>query len=336
MLINKTLFVVGAGASKELGFPLGSELLEELKSITRLKSDQTGGFGIATDFRGVVNEAAAKNWFTLEVANQKVAHLNTKLRGPVKSIDNLVNNYREDTELAKVAKLAIAYSISNCEASSQLKITDGKPLCMCDWPNNNWLFEFATHYFADFNANKLDDLFGDVAFTSFNYDRCVEYGLMRLAAFHFHLDDSRAFSLLDQIKIIHPYGSLGELPRSRPALNEIFGSSELQSPTVSMAQTIRTFSEGVEQDEVQNKIRDAIHFASTIVFLGFGFNPMNVDLLVNTSGFNKKVLGTAKGMSVQNTKASEEAVASRLKFASSFVDMSATEFIDRHAMVLFK
>jgi hypothetical protein len=100
---------------------------------------------------------------------------------------------------------------------------------------------------------------------------------------------------MGELPILHVYGSLGTLESGfqhcpyAPDLNQIIGSTE----------RILTFSETVEEN-VRENIKEYFSWAQRIVFLGFSYANVNMDLFPRIKDGSKEVFGTCKDMSSPN------------------------------------
>jgi hypothetical protein len=112
-----------------------------------------------------------------------------------------------------------------------------------------------------------------LTFVVFNYDRVLEQYLFHAIQNYFHLDKHEAATLVNAIEIANP------------------GKARL-----SLAREIRTFNEGTDPASSDiNAIRSSIGCASRLVFLGFAFHRMNMELLrSDTDGATQvRCFGTA-------------------------------------------
>lgn len=61
-------------------------------------------------------------------------------------------------------------------------------------------------------AIELEDIFRNISFIFFNYDRCIEFYLWIALQDYFNITSQEAAKLVQtKLKIIHPYGSLGPI-----------------------------------------------------------------------------------------------------------------------------
>jgi len=207
-----TLFVLGAGASAEVGFPVGSELSSWIsENLDYSESDATGRFGGGNEeiHRALNLKSAEENYSGKYIdAARRIA------RGLVysKSIDEFVNKHLDDPDLQFCAKVAISYRIFLAERKS----------CVFIDPSNNyngfrspkaisesWYLEFAQILFDGLAKTNVGEVFKSVSIVNFNYDRSLEHFIHRSLRDSYGLSDQAATEALIEIPIVRPYGSLG-------------------------------------------------------------------------------------------------------------------------------
>jgi hypothetical protein len=102
-------------------------------------------------------------------------------------------------------------------------------------------------------------------------------------------------TLVENIPILHVYGSLGPLPIQNTAIHTPFGAKH--DFISHSSQSLRTFMEGVT-DGTRDSIRTLVDWADVIIILGFGYDRMNVDLLFQAElRPDQTVRGTSLGVS---------------------------------------
>lgn len=307
MFQTKTVIVVGAGASCELGFPSGEMLLKQIANALdiRLSSGSNMDHGdsrvyeayrrLATgsDGRmGSVNIYQHAGWRVRDAA-----HLGL-------SIDNVINQFDDDPLVAQIGKLAIAQQILRAEQNSILKLPRNsvESLSILVDARSTWLGGFAQLLVQDKTRRTLDDLFDNVSIISFNYDRSIRRFLPLALMSQFGMAEAEANDLAKNLPIFHPYGSLGPLPWEKPRGGVQFGDAD-HAPLIKVAERLRTFTEQVGDGEDLIAMRQAIAEASQIVFLGFGYHRQNMALLAQgVIGSASRVYGTAMGLSEEDGK----------------------------------
>jgi hypothetical protein len=293
----KTLLVTGAGASAELDFPVGDKLKENIRALTNVDWD---GFELKGDrhFCRVLEDfARANHGGNLEpiISSCKHIHENVILSG---SIDQFLSSHQDDPALVQCAKLAIAFEIGKAESASHLNAENK------DHAHTDFVY-LKTSYLPRMWARLQNGLpitdwklyFNNLKIITFNYDRTLEQ-FIRLALTRFcRADDYHVLDFMAQLPILHVYGNLGSLGKGAdhcpyaPNHHQIIGASN----------RILTFSETVA-DNIREEISDYFRWADRIVFLGFSYANVNIELFPRIENAAKMVFGTSKGMSFANTE----------------------------------
>jgi hypothetical protein len=113
------VLVVGAGASKEVNLPVGSELKEQIAKVLDIQYEH---------FRKKSGDDIIDDSFRLLATNRDIAPYlgaSWRIRDAMPqaiSIDNFIDSHRTDEKIAKCGKLAIARCILQAESKSLLKI----------------------------------------------------------------------------------------------------------------------------------------------------------------------------------------------------------------------
>jgi len=82
-----------------------------------------------------------------------------------------------------------------------------------------------------------------------------------------------------KLKIIHPYGVVGELEWQGSGPSIQFGAKDDSYDLAKLSGGIRTYNEEVEDKKKINELRDLVNAAGRIVFLGFHFHEQNIELI---------------------------------------------------------
>lgn len=118
-----------------------------------------------------------------------------------------------------------------------------------------------------------------ISFIIFNYDRCVEHFLFYSLQNYYGISDRAAVDYLGDLKIYHPYGTVGDLPWQDGQGATSFGQNVAGRELLSRAAQIRTFIEQTEDQVAVAEIRELLSEANIVVFLGFAFHPLNMELI---------------------------------------------------------
>jgi hypothetical protein len=246
MIATRTVFVLGAGASKPYGYPTGVELrtkvLRVLENKDALLSHVLNKEGLGEACLGCAE------------ALMRSAH---------KSVDAFLETRRE---FERVGKLVMAYLLMSFENEANLFSEEEIP--------GDWL-----RYLLDYMAGPFDS-FGDnaVSFITFNYDRVLEHILFNAAKHRYGKSDEECAAVLRKIRIVHVHGSLGPLPWQE-SVGRSYGPRPEDWEVGTAASRIKIVCEGAEGDPEFNEARKLIREAQRIYFLGFGYNKDNVERL---------------------------------------------------------
>lgn len=312
MLNKKTVFVVGAGASAEIGLPVGSQLVDKIAKGADMRFEW-GVKQLSGDTR--VAAAISRYCQTLSDRKGQVApymqasrRLSQGLSMAPSSIDTYLDTHANDKDMVFVGKLTIANFIMAAEQTSSLRMRQGagENQLVYSGIKETWYPKLQDILFAAVRPDELDEAFRNAAFVVFNYDRCVEHFLFNAVRGYFHVDDQRAAKALSSIKFIHPYGSIGPLRWQSQNDYLEYGADASPDGVLAAASRVRLFTEGMSDSNLVAEIHAAIDAAERIVFLGFAYHKQNVDLIsVKTRGAFVRVYGTAFGMSEYDLEAVE-------------------------------
>ena len=309
MFQSKTVFVVGAGASKEVGLPTGKELRETIARKLEFRNDSLGKLErgdreillalddhlsqIRREHRPE-NRDAAPSLQDLVNAGHHIA----KAMPQALSIDNYIDMHQDD-KIEVCGKLAIVQSILEAEARSTLHFDSGKAGAGPDYRalEETWFNSFMQILTEDHRRDGIDRLFENVSFITFNYDRCIEHYLFHALQNYYVISGSEAAELLGSLDILHPYGQVGDLPW-QPDGRVPFGMECGALDLLAISQRVKTFTERVDDPDVLKKMRDLVYEAEVVVFLGFGFHPQNMELIKPPKGSSAaRVFATGRGIS---------------------------------------
>lgn len=267
MFVNPTVFVLGAGVSKDFGFPLGGGLIDDI-----CKSN-----GGTTSRLVEILKIADKSRTSLFIEEfiYSLGHSN------LHSIDAWLEGNKKYMSLGKCA---IASIIWRAEHRSLRKSADDQN----DW--FKWLWnKMYTPKIKDLPKNT-------VSFVTFNYDRLLEHRLRESVQYTYRQcseqQREKAFqAILD--KIIHVHGVLHSGNRefthygrdtwvadsTLEGLDLINKNEEIGARIAFLAKSINIVSENASDRRKVNRSRKLLAAAKKIIFLGFGYDERNVDRL---------------------------------------------------------
>jgi hypothetical protein len=331
MFQSNTVFIVGAGASKEVGLPIGQELTTKIASLLNMhvefESVKSGDPQIEEVLKRKVNEDPERWQGNRFIGSAR--HIGEAMQLAT-SIDTFLESFQHDKERVLLGKLGIAKAIIRAERASKLGPTsnDTKPFNI-NGVTNTWYVPLAQAIFSGISSKQVQSAFENVTFIVFNYDRCLQVFLMRALEVYFELKQSEAQNILRRAKFLHPYGSLGSIFDGMP--NRVpFGAESVD--LAAAAERIATFSETLTDTELLSGIATAMQNAETIVFLGFGYHRQNFEILhhqpISVGRRAARVLGTTHGLSESDTSVVRSMI-SNLIWAqppSGYIDTSIHTF----------
>lgn len=288
----KLVFVIGAGASKQFGFPTGAELMADVRTLL---SWQERGFSTRA--------------FELLGEYPALVAASDRIRSTLKhfdSIDECLHFHGSDRLIVNMGKTAVACSINRFECSSQLRqLSSSTPLrdANLDAMAATWPMRIFTALIRNRQKEELRHLFDGIAFVTFNYDRSLETILFHALQKVGELRADEAAEIMGTLSIAHPYGTIGRLewqPGPQPAVS--FGSQLKPRLCAEVVDSIFTFTDQINDREELALWRGWLVDARAVVFLGFGFHEQNMQLLKaerrDRHGQNAKVFATTLGTSV--------------------------------------
>ena len=212
----KTTFIIGAGASKEVGLPTGDKLKSKISDLLNIKFDFSqmisGDYTIEQALR-IIASKEPKSDKGINPFLDEAWHITDSLPLAI-SIDHLVDSQRRNDKLTICAKLGIIVSILGAEKESKLFVDHRNSQNALDFSSiqNTWYRPFFQILTENCTISDLPERLKSVSFIVFNYDRCLEQFLYHSIRRYYKLKDCDAADLVDQIEIYHPYGCIGSLP----------------------------------------------------------------------------------------------------------------------------
>jgi hypothetical protein len=337
MFRAKTVFVIGAGASFEVGLPLGAKLLKQITELTRITFNHntqiSGDYTVLEALKiilaegrsvSLLNEHIRAGWQLAESAAQ------------AKSIDNVIDSL-EDPKVELIGKIGIVRAILRAEASSsyfaQNEDRNGINLQKFE---NTWYRGLTEMLAEDLRKSQLSEIFQNITIINFNYDRCLEHYLPFSLASRFGIEREQAESIMQSLVVHRPYGVAGSLPwQQRAGYSVVFGEGDSRD-IGRVATQIRTFTERIDQNEELQSMKLAIANADRIVFLGFGFHRQNLQLLKQRVQDHTEIFATTLGISEPDKAVIEEEIGTAFQFFGNgqyrvnFADSTCFDFFRNH------
>jgi len=230
------------------------------------------------------------------------------------SIDNFVNLHDDNVFVVRIAKLAIARALLQAENRSRLfaksRSTPNPVIVEIPFdsktgidPRQTWYQTFFEIASEGVSKQDLDLLFKEVKVVSFNYDGTLELFLINRVSDLYAVDVKSASKIVEQLEIVRPYGSLGELPQmSRTSRGVDFGADTDRTSLITVSEQLKTYSEFVGSD-TQQALQNMLSAKCRLVFLGCPYHKQNLELFGPHSITDLEILGTALGVSEPNKEA---------------------------------
>ncbi len=291
MIDNKTVFILGAGASMPYGFPLG-QLLKDT---------------IARYYGTVHPKYISEMGFDESQMNKFAEALSNS---PLTSVDSFLESRPDFIEIGKTcigAELLVAenenrlfkywqdkrYSLWEKMKKPDFKVGHG------DFENDgSWYQELFLLLKAPIDKFKQNN----VVFITFNYDRSLEQYLYLSLKNTYGANDEQCRSIIKEVPIIHVYGHLGLLPwQAEPSGKDETSSyiANRESSRISIAvKNIDIIRQGETNLEKFNLAFEHLQSAKRICVIGFGFNEENIKRLrLPELKQSQRLYGTVYGLS---------------------------------------
>jgi hypothetical protein len=325
VLQKKTVFVIGAGASKEANLPTGDELTGQIAQLVDLRFEYSelkhGNPKFWDELRAT---ARAHGQRDLE-AYVHACRLIKSAMPQAMSIDNFIHIHRGNKSVEICGKLAIALCVLQAERQSNLYIDRGNIYNKLNFDGlgRTWFNSFIKLLTEYRTLAELAEVLPRLTFIIFNYDRCIEHFLFHSIQNVYGADANTARDLMAKISVFHPYGVVGPLEWQGSANYVEFGADLRYTQLSSIAGNIKTFTEGAAQESADG-IRGALCEGATVVFLGFAFHPLNMELLFGLRGSDSRrvnVYGTALNLSKADCALVNAELVSRFNCATDEVHL---------------
>lgn len=327
-----TLLIIGAGASAEIGFPVGDGLKDLVRSCTLTKFD---GFELTGDreYCRMLEDLARTKGGNLTPVLQASEHIhkNVLLSG---SIDQFLSSHQAEETVVKCAKLAIAYQIALAERKSHLNDNTGRSgHCDFVYLKDTWYPRLWSRLQNGQPISSWREFFENFRAVSFNYDRCLEQFLTLALVGFCRIDGNEARKFVEELPILHVYGDLGNIAREREGYCPFAPDRNSILPA---ADRILTFSETVA-DNIKEQVSEYLSWAKRVVVLGFSYANVNMQLIPKLTDRKRRILGTSLGMSEHNTQIALATLAGKLcntKAAANLSPVTCAQLFDDFALSL--
>lgn len=307
MADRKTLMVVGAGVSTEAELPTSQKLKTKIASILDIRFEEfknrTGDGAVCDALRYAVQ---AQDPPSTDINPYLHAALRIRDAMPqAPSIDSFIDVHQGDEKIELCGKLAIVRAILEAEHHSHMYVDplQAGSKIRFDVLAGTWFNSFFQLLVENCRIVDLQKRMKSVALIIFNYDRCVEHFLYHSLQNYYDMDEKVAADLVQSIEIYHPYGTVGNLPWQPGGSSVVFGDELHPQRLLNVSKGIKTFTEGTDPDSSEIiDIRKLMLESNIILFLGFAFHRLNLELLTPENPSheifsNRKCFATAKGIS---------------------------------------
>lgn len=318
----KTVFIVGAGASQEAKLPIGSELKVSIARVLNIPFDGFGCKQYDAKIKRALSFAVSEHSYWGDLGPLLNAAQLIHLAMPqASSIDSFIDSHRGNKEIELCGKLAIVRTILEAEAKSAVFVghrPNGSRVefnCL----ENTWFHGFFQLLTYGCTAEDLSKRLESIVFIIFNYDRCIEYYLYHALQNYYRISESETATLLRRLEVYHPYGTVGSIPWLSSNKVIPFGHDPHPQQLLELTRQIKTFTEGTDESSSDVKaIRSHMIQADRLVFLGFAFHQLNMELLLPEKNLSSKqdsghrrIFATAYGMSSNDATAILDDLSSR-------------------------
>lgn len=213
MFKRRTLFVVGAGASKEFDLPLGSELAVKISKKLDIRYDNFG-----RELAG--GDAELWQYFHYEKGAEIREYQGAAwlIRDGVllsNSIDDFLDIHSANQRAMLLGRATIVRAILEAERASKklfFKREHAHSTMSFIHAEGTWLIKLMRMLSRSSRRDSPEEIFKNVAFIVFNYDRCIEHFFFHALKQLYQLSDQRAADIMSSLRILHPYGTVADLP----------------------------------------------------------------------------------------------------------------------------
>lgn len=345
---NKSLvLVLGAGASKEVNLPIGDELKHQIARRLDFKFEEftsslkKGDRNLMQAFR-LVSRRPDGSQGDINPLLQASRLIHGAMPMAI-SIDNFIDSHRNDDRVAFCGKLAIAQCILEAETNSKLYVSSSNIYNKLDFNTveKTWFNSFFQLLTENCQKENLRTRLQDIAVISFNYDRCLEHYLYLAFQDYYGISTDESARLLEALEIHHPYGKVGTLPWMHQSNGSIaYGATPNHQQLIEISKLLRTFTEGTDPSVSDiNSIRDTVAGTERLLFLGFAFHRLNLDLLFSgASSGTTRVFATALNVSSSNCQRIKNELAYKAKHPLDYIyirnDLTCSELFMEYSRSL--
>ena len=314
MITAKTVFILGAGASKPYGFPTALELRKDI--IHKFPNLYKKALAELNSIESVEDR----------VIERELEFINIFKNSSIESIDLFLTR---NNKYYKVGKDIIIFMIAYYETQSKFREDIEYRY---DW--YSLIYRALTKDIT--NAEELENLFylNNVSFITFNYDRSLEYFLYESLFNSFISQRNELKKLMTSLNYIHVYGKIVPLPWENNRITLKYGEKDFLGWIEELRPNIKIIYE--ERDDRLEKAKQLISEAKNIYFLGFGYADENLSVLDFNNLLNEQhiIFGTGLGFTENELSQIEQKLKgknSQIKYDSIIIeDLDSVMLLRKH------
>jgi len=258
----KLCIILGAGASKPYGFPLGSDLKQRVIQ-----------YCLSRPYDCALEPHRPRTWEFLEKAARELDE------SPAQSIDEALQRFKDPLgdgyEIGEHARMAVTAVLFSNERKQPL--------------DQGWYHEHLSRHIN--NRITYADPTGPLNIVTFNYDRTLEYYVPPIL----NRTVEQGVQIFKRgVKVQHVYGSLNPIPGfgTPGGAREIEYGKHLGNDAWTARETLKFIHD--DPDSTTKSCRSTVQSADTLLILGFGFDHTNItrlglhepnDQLIISSGY---------------------------------------------------
>ncbi len=286
MDLSNIVIILGAGAHVPYGFPTGKELKDTILKLNIDSKTISHKTEIADYRRNETKSNFLKQRICQLICDSDFLKEEYDLERGSNKYDLTVKAEVESfiDRFAKSHTSSIDYFISRPKASNADKFI-GKALigvvlgyheenANVGYQESNWIQTIINNYIRDDYQSFFKK---PPTIITFNYDRLFEYYLLTHLTRHHELSEEAGVGLIEGLKILHVYGSLGEFKKEN--------ITRFHHGLIKNIDIVR----GQQDTEIEDSIFEKIYHSSKVYIFGFGYDSLNTKLLFKKiSGFDDK------------------------------------------------
>jgi len=335
--------VLGAGASAEVGMPVGTKLITDITQAIGFPSDARGQLSQNEDiplFHSIAH-IASQSFGAIQQYDIELALTRLREGLPLApSIDNFIDSHKGNPHIAMIGKMAITHCILKAERQSALFVPPEDHRNRVDFSaiGDTWYVSLFKLITQNIELDRLAGQLQRICVVTFNYDRSFEHFMFNAIRAYYGVGEQEAEQLLQNLTVHHAYGKVGDLPWQQQQHGVGYGESRLHHQRVAeVSKEIKTFTEGTSlADSHILAIRNAVRNPTKLLFLGFAFHPLNMQLLYlhdslrgdSVSHGSTLVFGTAFGLSKSDREITASQLADRGKFWKERIELADLKSAD--------